>query len=156
MSFLSKATTARYTHTHEQFTQATTLTQTDRRMAAAVRFLQASLSHDPAPETIAAQVGLSASRFCSLFREQTGIPLGKYLKLLRLETARDLLETGYPTIQEVMGKVGIHDPSHFNRDFKEAYGVTPAKYRRQTSRSAEHLGTVSESLTARRTMAVGQ
>lgn len=144
MSFLSKATTAHRAQIRDQFTQATTLAQTDRRMAAAVRILQANPSLAPTPETIAQQVGLSASRFCSLFKEHTGIPLGKYLKLLRLETARTLLETGYPTLQEVMDKAGIQDLSHFNRDFKAAYGVTPAKYRCQTSRSSEHSGTVGE------------
>lgn len=144
MSFLSKATTAYRTQIRDQFTQATTLAQTDRRMAAAVRFLQANPSLAPTPETISQHVGLSASRFCSLFKEHTGIPLGKYLKLLRLETARTLLETGYPTIQEVMDHVGIYDPSHFIRDFKATYGVTPAKYRSHALRNSENLGSVSD------------
>lgn len=137
MSFLSKAITARHAQTRELFTQAGLPAHADHRMAAAIRFLQDHLSLEPAPEIVAKEVGLSASRLCSLFKEHTGLSLGKYAKLLRLETARTLLETGYPTLQEVMDKVGIHDPSHFNRDFKAAYGVTPARYRSQTSRSWE-------------------
>lgn len=156
MSFLSKAQTARRAQTRERFSQATLLAQTDRRMVAAIHFMHDNLSLEPSPETIAQQVGLSASRFCTLFKEHTGVPLGKYLKLLRLETARTLLETDFPTIQEVTDQVGINDLSHFNRDFKATYGVTPAQYRRQASRGSENLASVGESLTVHQTMTVGQ
>ena len=105
------------------------MAQTNRRIEAVVIFLQANIHLDLPPEAIAKEAGLSQPRLRTLFKESTGIPLGQYLKLLRLETARRLLENGFPAVQEVMDKVGIQDPSHFNRDFKATYGVTPAKYR---------------------------
>ena len=144
MSFLPKATITHSIRNREHLVQATELAQTNHRISAAIRFLRDNLSLESSPESIAIKVGLSTSRLCSLFKETTGLSLGKYTKLLRLETARDLFETGFPAVQEVMCKVGIHDPSHFNRDFKNAYGVTPAKYRDRRSEPSLNLGIVSE------------
>jgi AraC-like DNA-binding protein len=43
--------------------------------------------------------------------------------------ARNLLETTFLNIKEIMNKVGVKDESHFVRDFKVICGVTPAQYR---------------------------
>ena len=66
---------------------------------------------------------------CPRNRDHLKLPLAHYVKLLRMETARQLLATEYLTVKQVMDKTGFKDPSHFNRDFKSAYGVTPSQYR---------------------------
>lgn len=142
MIFLSKVTTASCTRIGEQLNQAAARAQTNQRIATAITFLRANIHLNPTLEAIAEEAGLSPSRFGGLFKERTGIPLGQYVKLLKLEAARQLLENGFPTVREVMNKTGINDPSHFNRDFKSAYGVTPAKYRDYYPRSSDNLGFV--------------
>jgi len=52
-----------------------------------------------------------------------------YLKALRIEEARKLVETTFLTNQEIIAKVGLGDESHFARDFKKAYGLSPVQYR---------------------------
>ncbi|MBS1792148.1 MAG: helix-turn-helix transcriptional regulator [Acidobacteria bacterium] len=89
-------------------------------------------------ESIALQVNLSASRLRGLFRKETGLPLAHFVKLLRLETAHQLLTTEFLTIKEVMAKTGIRDHSHFNRDFKLFYGVTPSQYCNQSKYFDRH------------------
>ena len=74
-------------------------------------------------------VNLSSSRLHQLFKEETGLPPAKYLRLLRMKHAGELLETSYLSVKEVMAKVGVTDESHFVRDFKKTYGLTPARYR---------------------------
>jgi len=32
-------------------------------------------------------------------------------------------------IKQIMSRVGIKDKSHFSREFKRAYGLTPKQYR---------------------------
>ncbi|HEX9001301.1 MAG TPA: AraC family transcriptional regulator [Blastocatellia bacterium] len=144
MSFLSKATAAHCAQIAEQLNQAKKLAQTNRRIETVIEFLQANVHLDLPLDFIAKEAGLSSPRLRGLFKESTGISLGHYLKLLRLETARRLLEDGFPTIQEVMDRVGIHDLSHFNRDFKAVYEVTPAKYRDHYRRNLDILDIVSE------------
>ena len=74
-------------------------------------------------------VNISPSRLHQLFKSETGLPPAKYLHLLRMEQAKELLEASYLSVKEVMARVGVMDESHFVRDFKKSYGVTPAKYR---------------------------
>src|ERR671938_118276 len=77
----------------------------------------------------AALVNLSPSRLHQLFKDETGLPPAKYLRRLRMEQARALLESSYLSVKEVMRQVGVTDESHFVRDFKKTYGAPPARYR---------------------------
>lgn len=74
-------------------------------------------------------VNISPSRLHQLFKHEIGLPPAKYLHLLRMERAKELLEASYLSVKEVMAQVGLTDESHFVRDFKRSYGHTPAKYR---------------------------
>lgn len=78
---------------------------------------------------MAASVNLSPSRFQHLFKLETGISPASYLKALRIEEARRLLETTFLTNQEIIARVGIRDESHFARDFKKAHALSPGQYR---------------------------
>jgi AraC-like DNA-binding protein len=46
-----------------------------------------------------------------------------------MRKAKKLLEFTFLNVKEVMNRVGAYDASHFVRDFKRTYGVTPAQYR---------------------------
>ncbi len=54
-----------------------------------------------------------------------------YLHDLRLEKARELLETTFKNIDEIRREIGIRNESHFTRDFKKKFGLTPTNYRKQ-------------------------
>ena len=55
----------------------------------------------------------------------------QFLKTYRLEKACELLETTLLSIKEITAQVGVKDESHFMRDFKKSYSVTPSQYREQ-------------------------
>jgi AraC family transcriptional regulator, alkane utilization regulator len=75
---------------------------------------------------------MSETHFQKLFKVNTGMPPIAYLSDLRLEKARELLEGDeFLQIQEIRAKVGIWQDSHFTRDFKKKFGVTPKEYRKQ-------------------------
>ncbi|MFN0113007.1 MAG: helix-turn-helix domain-containing protein [Blastocatellia bacterium] len=95
--------------------------------------IQTNLHRPLSLEFLARRVNLSGSRLRNLFVKVVGVPLSEYAKLLRMEKARQLLVTEFLTIKEVMARIGIKDLSHFNRDFKLIYGVTPAQYRNRNS-----------------------
>jgi len=80
---------------------------------------------------MAASVNLSYSRLEHLFKAETGMTPVSYLKKLRIERARTLLETTFLTNQQIIIKVGMYDESHFVKDFKKAYGLQPSQYRKQ-------------------------
>ena len=80
---------------------------------------------------LARSVNLSTSRLRHLFKQHIGQTLSQYLAQIRLQQARVLLVTTRLSVKEVMNRVGIHDDSHFTRDFKRVYGLAPTKYRKQ-------------------------
>jgi transcriptional regulator GlxA family with amidase domain len=46
-----------------------------------------------------------------------------------MQQARELVETTFLTLKQIMAKVGVLDKRHFTEDFKKVYGLTPARYR---------------------------
>jgi len=83
---------------------------------------------------LAVGVNLSVSRFTLIFHATMGRSPAQHLRHLRLERARVLLETTFLSIKEVRASVGINDPSHFTRDFAEAYGASPRMWRQRVPR----------------------
>lgn len=75
--------------------------------------------------------GLSVSHFQKQFKADAKKPPLTYLRDLRLEKARELLETTFKNISEIRYEVGIYQDSHFTRDFKKKFGASPLKYRKQ-------------------------
>ena len=57
------------------------------------------------------------------------MPPIQYLKVLRIERAKYLLETSFLSVKEIAHIVGVNDESHFVRDFKKTYGAPPTPYR---------------------------
>ncbi|HLL70236.1 MAG TPA: helix-turn-helix domain-containing protein [Pyrinomonadaceae bacterium] len=86
---------------------------------------------------MARAVNLTSFHFCHLFKAETGRSPAKYLKAVRLERARELLETTFLSVKEIRALVGLNDESHFARDFRTTYGVTPQQHREH------HLGTLA-------------
>jgi AraC-like DNA-binding protein len=49
-----------------------------------------------------------------------------------MQHAATLLTTTFLSVKEIVRRVGCTDESHFVRDFKRFYGVTPSEYRNGT------------------------
>jgi transcriptional regulator GlxA family with amidase domain len=78
---------------------------------------------------IAKELNVSTSRLRSLIKVSTGVPAGRYVKRLRMCRAQQLLETTFMSVKQIMAEVGCNDQSHFVRDFKIVFGVSPTQYR---------------------------
>lgn len=74
-------------------------------------------------------VNLSPSHLYHLFKSETGETPSRYLKMLRMKRAKELLETTFLSVKEIVVVTGINDGSHFTRDFKKQYRMTPTQYR---------------------------
>lgn len=101
----------------------------DPRIAWAKTELERRLHEPVTVAALARQTNLSPSRFAHLFRRELGIAPLQFVRRARLARARVLVERTFLTVKEVMAVVGFTDPSHFTRDFRRAYGVTPSQLR---------------------------
>ena len=64
------------------------------------------------------------------FKNATGTSLIERIQYLRIEEAKQLLETDAAAVDEISVAVGYEDPSFFRRLFKRLTGLTPSQYRR--------------------------
>lgn len=103
----------------------------DPRITHVIDRMHAGLKDKLVLATLAAEVGLSVSRLGYLFRQNTGVSPGAYLQALRMERARLLVQRTSLTVREVMAEVGMTDPSHFAREFRNAHGLSPRAFRVQ-------------------------
>ncbi|WP_169568184.1 GlxA family transcriptional regulator [Sneathiella limimaris] len=83
---------------------------------------------------------LPATTFARRFRKATGRSPMEYIQSVRIEEARQLLETTDLSITDIGEQVGYMDTPSFRRLFKRKTGLTPAEHRRMfgTSRFARY------------------
>jgi transcriptional regulator GlxA family with amidase domain len=80
---------------------------------------------------MAERSGLKPRTFERRFRAATGYRPMDYVHALRIEEAKQLIETEGDGIDGIGAKVGYEDPTFFRRLFKRKAGLTPAAYRRK-------------------------
>jgi len=82
-------------------------------------------------QRMAERSGLNPRTFARRFRAATGYQPIDYVQALRVEEAKQMLETTGTGIDEIAAEVGYDDPTSFRRVFKKRAGLTPAAYRRK-------------------------
>lgn len=103
----------------------------DRRVQKIISLMEENARQELRICEMAKTVNLTPPHLCRLFKTEMGLPPLQYLKQLRMEEAKSLLESTFLSVKEVMLKVGFRDESHFVRDFKAFFGLTPTKFREQ-------------------------
>jgi len=101
----------------------------DRRVRRVIALMKHSLALKLSGHALAKSVNLSAARLRQLFKQETSISPIRYLRRLRTKRAAYLLRTSFMSVKEVAFQTGSGDVSHFVRDFKKHYGVTPTEFR---------------------------
>ncbi len=80
-------------------------------------------------DELAGLCSLGKFQFLKQFKQTIGMTPHAWLLRLRLERACALLSGSSQAIATVAQEVGFYDQSHFNRAFRQAYGVAPSCYR---------------------------
>jgi transcriptional regulator GlxA family with amidase domain len=84
----------------------------------------------PSPVASMADIARLAQRtFERRFAKATGMKPLDYVHALRLEEAKQMLETGDLAVEAIANEVGYEDTSFFSRMFRRKVGLTPAQYR---------------------------
>lgn len=105
------------------------------RLRIVTDFMNANLHRRIRLAELAGTANLSSSRFSHVFKTQTGLSPGEYLRRLRMEKARHLLATSLLRIKEIMAMAGYNSKSHFVRHFRRSFGPSPSEYRKSVSSS---------------------
>ncbi|MDO5717588.1 MAG: AraC family transcriptional regulator [Tissierellia bacterium] len=92
----------------------------------AVRYMNENLESNISIDDICNDCGINKSTFKRVFPDLYGITPIKYLRNLRLEKGKSLLEEGF-SVLETANMVGYQNPSKFSIAFKKKYGILPSK-----------------------------
>lgn len=94
-------------------------------------YLSRHLSEPLTVADLARVLDLSADRCRHAVREVCGVGFAKLLRQIRLRSATSLLLNTDLPVDQVAIRCGLPDPSGFSRAFRETYGLSPGRWRRQ-------------------------
>jgi transcriptional regulator GlxA family with amidase domain len=83
---------------------------------------------------LAAELGMSESRFSRFFRRATVNTFTDFVNRLRVNRACHLLMESERLVTHICDEVGFNNVANFNRRFLEIKGMTPSEFRRQADR----------------------
>jgi AraC-like DNA-binding protein len=97
-----------------------------------VNRITANLAEPIAMSDIAAELGMSESRFSRFFKRSTGNSFTDFVNRVRINSACHLLMQTDHYVTDICYQVGFNNVANFNRRFLEIKGMTPTEFRRQS------------------------
>ena len=113
--------------------QFSALLEADRphgRFASLLGWAREHLHERLSVERLAECTAMSARHFARAFAAETGITPAKAIERLRLEAARDAVESSAEPIEGVAARIGFGDPERMRRAFIRNFGQPPQALRR--------------------------
>lgn len=93
---------------------------------------------DLSVDSLALRANLSPRQFARAFAAEVGMPPGRYVDIVRLESARRSLEDTGRGVEETARECGYGTPEAMRRAFLRSLGVSPADYRRRFQPASTH------------------
>lgn len=90
---------------------------------------------------LAALENYNVSYYTCWFRKKVGCIPSDYLKMVRIEKAKEILSTTRYRIIDVAMQVGYNNSSSFTRAFRTVVGITPNQYRKNAQEAKTGTGT---------------
>ena len=100
-----------------------------KRMRIAKDYIDQKYNESISIAQLAERVGLSDVYFRKEFKENFGLPPLTYLKKIRINHAKQMLQSGYYSVGETATFCGFDSVSYFSYEFRRLTGMTPTKYK---------------------------
>lgn len=101
-----------------------------RRMMTVTDYIKNNLTADDLSQgAMAEMAGISREYFSRIFKNITGMNYSKWLNMIRLEKATELLADEGRSLTEIAMMSGFQSIPSFNRVFREEKGIAPGEYR---------------------------
>ncbi len=113
----------------DEFKQNDTLSH--KEIETVIRYIYNHYNLDLSVDSLADLVCLAPSYLSHIFKKETGENLGKFIKRVRMENAKDMLEKTHEKIVSIAVACGYSNVSYFCQSFREFYGISPQKFRNQ-------------------------
>ena len=113
-----------------QFSSLLELKTPNGRFAPLLTWVREHLDTPLTVEILADRVGLSPRHFARVFTAETGSTPSKAIERLRLDVAREHVQSSGVAIERVAEATGFRDPERMRRAFVRAFGQPPQSLRR--------------------------
>lgn len=97
----------------------------------AIKYIQKNYSKNISLSEVAAYIGVNSSYLSRIFKEECGKSFVEYLKHLRVEHAKHLIEEGGIKLKDIAKEVGFNNYTYFYKVFKDIIKMTPLEYEEQ-------------------------
>ncbi len=101
----------------------------DTRVENVLSFLQSFYQTRITGKDIEVQLHMNFDYLNRLFKTQIGMTIFEYLRILRINKAKEFLVNSNMKIFEIAALTGFPNEYHFNRVFTNVVGISPGKYR---------------------------
>lgn len=108
----------------EQYPQAHPLVQK------AMDIIESSYATRISQKELAENLGITAEYFSYLFSKDAKESFSRFLRRYRINKAKELLDAGETSAEQVAYQTGFSDVKYFYKCFKEETGVNPGEYRK--------------------------
>lgn len=95
----------------------------------ALNFIDNNYSQKISLEDVAAELNLSKSYLCNVFKKEKGETMTLYINKLRIDKAKNLLLNSDCKVKEIYEDVGYANQQYFSKVFKKITGMTIMEYR---------------------------
>jgi len=82
-------------------------------------------------EILAERMAMSSRNFSRLFLSEAGLTPAKFVEMVRIDAARNLLELTKFSIENIADSAGFNDTENMRRAFLRQLGVNPSEYRKR-------------------------
>ena len=94
-----------------------------------VDFIEENAGQEISTATLCETFGYTPAHLCRKFKKATGLSPMTYLKIFRLEKAREKIKNSDVSISQVAAEYGFSDANYFTRCFRTHFGIPPRQYR---------------------------
>lgn len=101
-----------------------------QKIQQAVEYIKDNYDKDLNMAVVSNHISMNYSLFSYVFKQYTGNNFVNYLKEIRIQEAKRLLEETDMKVIDISCRVGYENEKHFMKTFKAALGVSPTEYRK--------------------------
>ena len=106
-------------------------TPRSKLVAEALLFIQKQSLTPISLSDVAEAVGRTVPHVASVVKSETGFTVGTWITSARVAKAAQLLQHTDLAIDQIPPHIGWQDTTHFIRQFRKIYGITPAAWRKK-------------------------
>ena len=106
--------------------------QPDPRIQTVIDYIMLNPTEEYTSDKLSGMAEVAETTFRRLFKEATGKTATEFIRQVRLTTAARLLLVSNDPVNCIAHDVGFEDANHFTRVFRQAFGMTPGRYRKMS------------------------